>query len=129
MPKKLVVLDGLLNTDTRPTDTGIPQRGAASSRGKKPLKNREGERRVTLALMPVPIAAYACTPPTPTRRIKPSLSPHLRNISNTQARKQIEHAHTTCGCTWENKRCRVNETGSFLSATLPGGPSYQAITF
>ena len=33
-----------------PTNTGIPQRGAASSRGKKPLKNREGERRVTLAL-------------------------------------------------------------------------------
>ena len=50
MPKKPVALDGLLNTDTRPTDTGIPQRGAASSRGKKPLKNREGERRVTLAL-------------------------------------------------------------------------------
>ena len=74
--------------------------------------------------MPVPIAAYACTPPTPTRRTKPSLSPHWRNISNTQARKQIEHAHTICGCTWENKRCRVNETGSFLSATLPGRSSY-----
>ena len=37
-----------------------------------------------------------------------------------QARKQIEHAHTICGCTWENKRCRINEAGSFLSATLPG---------
>ena len=50
MPKKPVTLDGLLNTETRPTDTGIPQRGAATIRDKKPPKNREGERRVTLAL-------------------------------------------------------------------------------
>ena len=50
MHKKPVALDGLLNTDTRPTDTGIPQLEATSSRGKKPPKNREGERRVTLAL-------------------------------------------------------------------------------
>ena len=28
MAKKPVALDGLLNTQSRPTDTGIPQRGA-----------------------------------------------------------------------------------------------------
>lgn len=28
MPKKTVQLDGLLNTQDRPTETGIPQRGA-----------------------------------------------------------------------------------------------------
>ena len=29
--------------------------------------------------------------------------------------------------TWENKRCRVNETGSFLSATSPGRLSYPGV--
>lgn len=42
-------LDGLLNTESRPTDTGVPQRGAEQpSRKKKP--KREGEKRLTLAL-------------------------------------------------------------------------------
>jgi len=46
MAKKPVALDGLLNTESRPTDTGIPQRGAGD---KKPAK-RPGEKRLTLAL-------------------------------------------------------------------------------
>ena len=52
MAKKSVALDGLLNTQSRPTDTGIPQRGAASSNNQpKPApKKREGEKRLTLAL-------------------------------------------------------------------------------
>ncbi len=52
MPKKSVALDGLLNTETRPTETGIPQRGAGpSTPDKKPAtKKREGEKRITLAL-------------------------------------------------------------------------------
>lgn len=52
MAKKPVALDGLLNTQSRPTDTGIPQRGAAPSSTKpKPTpKKREGEKRLTLAL-------------------------------------------------------------------------------
>lgn len=47
MAKKPVALDGLLNTASRPTDTGIPQRGA-----EKNLKaaKRPGEKRLTLAL-------------------------------------------------------------------------------
>ena len=45
MPKKPVTLDGLLNTENRPTDTRIPQRGAASIRDKNPPK-----KRVTVAL-------------------------------------------------------------------------------
>lgn len=52
MAKKPLALDGLLNTQSRPTDTGIPQRGAASSNAEwKPTpKKREGEKRLTLAL-------------------------------------------------------------------------------
>ena len=52
MAKKPVTLDGLLNTQSRPTDTGIPQRGAAqfNSGQKLPPKKREGEKRLTLAL-------------------------------------------------------------------------------
>lgn len=52
MPKKPVTLDGLLNTETRPIETGIPQRGAGLiTPDKKPAaKKREGEKRVTLAL-------------------------------------------------------------------------------
>ena len=52
MPKKSVSLDGLLNTETRPSETGIPQRGAVPvSPDKKPATmKREGEKRVTLAL-------------------------------------------------------------------------------
>ena len=46
MPKKAVDLDGLLDTETRPTETGIPQRGADSTTPKK----RKGEKRLTLAL-------------------------------------------------------------------------------
>lgn len=51
MAKKPVVLDGLLNTNTRPTDTGIPQRGAGQGAAQKtkPAK-RPGEKRLTLAL-------------------------------------------------------------------------------
>lgn len=52
MAKKSVALDGLLNTQSRPTDTGIPQRGAAPSNTEpKPApKKREGEKRLTVAL-------------------------------------------------------------------------------
>ena len=52
MAKKSVALDGLLNTQSRPTDTGIPQRGAALSNNQpKPApRKREGEKRLTLAL-------------------------------------------------------------------------------
>lgn len=46
MPKKAVDLDGLVDTETRPTETGIPQRGADSTTPKK----RKGEKRLTLAL-------------------------------------------------------------------------------
>ena len=51
MVKKPVALDGLLNTNARPTDTGIPQRGAGqeTAPSKKPAK-RLGEKRLTLAL-------------------------------------------------------------------------------
>ena len=51
MAKKPVALDGLLNTESRPTDTGIPQRGAGqgAAQDKKPAK-RPGEKRLTLAL-------------------------------------------------------------------------------
>lgn len=52
MAKKPVALDGLLNTQSRPADTGIPQRGAAPlTTGARPApKKREGEKRLTLAL-------------------------------------------------------------------------------
>ena len=52
MAKKPVVLDGLLNTQSRPVDTGIPQRGAAQFNSGQKLtpKKREGEKRLTLAL-------------------------------------------------------------------------------
>ena len=51
MAKKPVALDGLLNTESRPTDTRIPQRGAGqgAAQDKKPAK-RPGEKRLTLAL-------------------------------------------------------------------------------
>ena len=51
MVRKSLSLDGMLNTQTRPTDTGIPQRGSGqgASQGKKPAK-RSGEKRLTLAL-------------------------------------------------------------------------------
>ena len=54
MAKKPVALDGLLNTTNRPTDTGIPQRGAGLQPPSQPTakapKKREGEKRLTLAL-------------------------------------------------------------------------------
>lgn len=53
MAKKSLSLDGMLNTQTRPTDTGIPQRGVTVQRpnkATKPTKKREGEKRLTLAL-------------------------------------------------------------------------------
>ncbi|MFN7026023.1 MAG: hypothetical protein ACK4QP_16210 [Pseudorhizobium sp.] len=52
MAKKAVVLEGLLNTESRPVDTGIPQRGAvlAVAEPKPAPKKREGEKRLTLAL-------------------------------------------------------------------------------
>lgn len=49
MAKKPIALDGLLNTRSSPTDTGIPQRGATSAPAAKKVK-REGEKRLTLAL-------------------------------------------------------------------------------
>lgn len=51
MAKKAVVLDGLLNTDSRPVHTGVPQRGAEGHAEAVPLpKKREGEKRLSLAL-------------------------------------------------------------------------------
>ena len=52
MAKKPVTLDGLLNTETKPLDTGIPQRGAGQEvvAAKPAPKKREGEKRLTLAL-------------------------------------------------------------------------------
>lgn len=50
MAKKAVSLEGLLNTNVKPTETGIPQRGAGEApTSSKPIK-REGEKRLTLAL-------------------------------------------------------------------------------
>jgi len=49
MAKKPVALDSLLNTESRPTDTGIPQRGAGQPTQEKKPK-REGEKRLALAL-------------------------------------------------------------------------------
>lgn len=49
MAKKPVALDGLLNTTSRPTDTGIPQRGAGQTPQDKKQK-RMNEKRLTLAL-------------------------------------------------------------------------------
>jgi len=47
-----VTLDELLNTDTRPLDTGFPEReaGRETSAGKPIPKKRVGEKRLTLAL-------------------------------------------------------------------------------
>lgn len=52
MVRRSPSLDGMLNTQTRPIDTGIPQRGAMlTNANKKPApKKREGEKRLTLAL-------------------------------------------------------------------------------
>ena len=50
MAKKAVSLEGLLDTTAKPTETGIPQRGAGGvAAPPKPIK-REGEKRLTLAL-------------------------------------------------------------------------------
>lgn len=50
MAKKAVSLEGLLDTTAKPTETGIPQRGAGQMpTPPKPVK-REGEKRLTLAL-------------------------------------------------------------------------------
>jgi hypothetical protein len=54
MVRKSLSLDGMLNTQTRPIDTGIPQRGATLQPPSKPAakapKKREEEKRLTLAL-------------------------------------------------------------------------------
>ena len=54
MVRKSLSLDGMLNTQTRPIDTGIPQRGAGLQPPSKPAakapKKRQGEKRLTLAL-------------------------------------------------------------------------------
>jgi len=51
MSKKPVTLDGLLNTGTRPTDTGLPQRGTShSAQEEKKRPKRIAEKRLTLAL-------------------------------------------------------------------------------
>lgn len=49
MAKKAVTLDGMLDVSSKPTETGIPQRGAGGPDAPKPMK-REGEKRLTLAL-------------------------------------------------------------------------------
>jgi hypothetical protein len=48
MAKKPTSLDGFLNPEGHPTDTGVPQRGAGQT-PRKPSK-RQGEKRLTLAL-------------------------------------------------------------------------------
>ncbi len=48
MAKKPVALDGLLNTESRPTDTAT-RAGQSAAQDKKPAK-RLGEKRLTLAL-------------------------------------------------------------------------------
>lgn len=55
MVRKSLSLDGILNTQTRPTDTGIPQRGAEIQPARtldirKTPKKRPDEKRLTLAL-------------------------------------------------------------------------------
>lgn len=50
MAKKPVALDGLLNTTSRPTDTGIPQRGAGQGAPQDKKPKRMGDKRLTLAL-------------------------------------------------------------------------------
>lgn len=55
MVKKSLSLDGMLNTQARPTDTGIPQRGTEPKQARtfsthKMLKKRPDEKRLTLAL-------------------------------------------------------------------------------
>lgn len=54
MVRKSLSLDGMLNTQNRPIDTGIPQRGAGLQPPSKPAvkapKKRDGEKRLTLAL-------------------------------------------------------------------------------
>jgi len=52
MAKKPVSLDGLLDTEAKPLDTGIPQRGAGQETPvtKPAPRKREGEKRLTLAL-------------------------------------------------------------------------------
>ena len=48
MTKRPVTLDGLMDTESRPIDTGVPQRGAGQT-PRSPSK-RQGEKRLTLAL-------------------------------------------------------------------------------
>lgn len=50
MAKKAVSLEGLLDTSTKPTETGVPQRGAGEALTPQRLVKREGEKRLTLAL-------------------------------------------------------------------------------
>jgi hypothetical protein len=52
MAKKPVALDGMINTETKPLNTGVPQRGAEDEAlsAKPAPKKREGEKRLTLAL-------------------------------------------------------------------------------
>ena len=50
MAKKAVSLEGLLDTTAKPTETGVPQRGAGEAQTPQKLVKREGEKRLTLAL-------------------------------------------------------------------------------
>ena len=50
MAKKAVSLEGLLDTTAKPTETGVPQRGAGEALAPQKIVKREGEKRLTLAL-------------------------------------------------------------------------------
>ena len=52
MTKKPVTLDGLVQPESRSSETGIPQRGAtaAGSRRRNAAQGRKGEKRLTLAI-------------------------------------------------------------------------------
>ena len=88
MPKKSVALDGLLNTETQPSETGIPQRGAVPvSPDKKPATmKREGEKRATLAL-----DSPHVSPPANTRRKN---RPDVSSILESALAEYLKRANT-----------------------------------
>lgn len=91
MAKKPVALDGLLNTESRPTDTGIPQRGAGQGaiQEKKPAK-RPSEKRLTLALDgKIYKSASGFTPPKLTDGTRRYWKLRLRNTLSAQMRSYV----------------------------------------
>ena len=93
MVRKSLSLDGMLNTQTRPIDTGIPQRGAGLQPPSKPAakapKKREGEKRLTLALDGEAYRACGCMPPKLIRHTKTLWKLPLRNTLIAQMRSYV----------------------------------------